>query len=46
MKRDAAVCGDRLLAPERLSPIGYGDSHPLHPSPDARNRRVEVEELK
>ena len=34
------------IAPERLSPIGYGDSHPLHPSPDARNRRVEVEELK
>lgn len=34
------------IAPERLSPIGYGDSHPLYPSPDARNRRVEVEELK
>ncbi|MEL5994844.1 OmpA family protein [Hymenobacter segetis] len=34
------------IAPERLSTIGYGDSHPLHPSPDARNRRVEVEEIK
>ena len=34
------------IAPERLSPVGYGDSHPLYPSPDARNRRVEVEELK
>ena len=34
------------IAPERLSTIGYGDSRPLHPSPDARNRRVEVEEIK
>lgn len=30
----------------RISTIGYGDSRPLHPSPDARNRRVEVEEVK
>ncbi|MBH8569179.1 OmpA family protein [Microvirga sp. STS02] len=34
------------IAPERLSTIGYGDSRPLHSSPDARNRRVEVEEIK
>jgi OOP family OmpA-OmpF porin len=34
------------IAAERLSTIGYGDSRPLHPSPDARNRRVEVEEVK
>ncbi|AII54011.1 OmpA family protein [Hymenobacter sp. APR13] len=26
----------------RISTIGYGDARPLHPSPDARNRRVEV----
>ena len=31
------------IAPERLTTIGYGDTRPLHPSPDARNRRVEVE---
>jgi OOP family OmpA-OmpF porin len=34
------------VAPERISTIGYGDKRPLHPSPDARNRRVEVEEVK
>ena len=33
------------IAPERLSTIGYGDSRPLYPSPDARNRRVEVEQI-
>jgi OOP family OmpA-OmpF porin len=31
---------------ERISTIGYGDSRPRYPSPDARNRRVEVEEIK
>ncbi|GAC1587172.1 MAG: hypothetical protein NVS3B25_02930 [Hymenobacter sp.] len=31
------------IAPERISTIGYGDARPLYPSPDARNRRVEVE---
>ncbi|RPD45633.1 hypothetical protein DNI29_15845 [Hymenobacter sediminis] len=31
---------------ERITTIGYGDSRPLHPSPDARNRRVEVAEVK
>lgn len=30
----------------RLTTIGYGDTRPLHPSPDARNRRVEVAEVK
>ena len=34
------------IAPERLATIGYGDTRPLHSSPDARNRRVEVEEVK
>ena len=34
------------IAPERLTTIGYGDSRPLYPSPDARNRRVEVAELR
>ncbi|MFC6223123.1 OmpA family protein [Hymenobacter artigasi] len=34
------------IAPERLRTIGYGDSRPLYPSPDARNRRVEVEEVR
>ncbi|MBD2721165.1 OmpA family protein [Hymenobacter armeniacus] len=34
------------IAPERIGTVGYGDSRPLFPSPDARNRRVEVEELK
>ena len=27
----------------RISTVGYGDARPIHPSPDARNRRVEVE---
>ena len=26
----------------RIGTVGYGDARPLHPSPDARNRRVEV----
>ncbi|RTQ45992.1 OmpA family protein [Hymenobacter gummosus] len=30
----------------RLSTTGYGDTRPLYPSPDARNRRVEVAEVK
>jgi outer membrane protein OmpA-like peptidoglycan-associated protein len=30
----------------RISTVGYGDSRPLYPSPDARNRRVEVSEVK
>ena len=34
------------IAPERLSTVGYGDMRPRYPSPDARNRRVEVEEVK
>jgi OOP family OmpA-OmpF porin len=29
----------------RLETVGYGDTRPLHPSPDVRNRRVEVEKL-
>ena len=33
------------VAPERISTLGYGDTRPLHPSPDVRNRRVEVEEV-
>lgn len=33
------------IAAERLSAVGYGDKQPLYPSPDARNRRVEVQEL-
>ena len=33
------------IAPGRLSTVGYGDTRPLHPSPDVRNRRVEVEEV-
>ncbi|GAB3584385.1 OmpA family protein [Hymenobacter daeguensis] len=33
------------IAAERISTIGYGDSRPLYPSPDVRNRRVEVEEM-
>ncbi|AYA36459.1 OmpA family protein [Hymenobacter oligotrophus] len=32
------------VAPERISTVGYGDTRPLYPSPDARNRRVEVSE--
>ncbi|GAB3324623.1 hypothetical protein GCM10027511_33200 [Hymenobacter humi] len=31
---------------DRISTIGYGDSRPLFTSPNARNRRVEVEEVK
>jgi len=34
------------VAAERISTVGYGDSRPLYPSPDARNRRVEVEAQK
>ena len=34
------------IAAERLSTVGYGDTRPLYPSPDVRNRRVEVEEMK
>ena len=34
------------IAAERLSTAGYGDTRPLYPSPDGRNRRVEVEEVK
>ena len=30
------------VAAGRISTVGYGDTRPLHPSPDARNRRVEV----
>ncbi|WBA42878.1 OmpA family protein [Hymenobacter canadensis] len=30
------------VAAARISTIGYGDARPLYPSPDARNRRVEV----
>lgn len=33
------------IASERLSAVGYGDARPLYPSPDARNRRVEVEAM-
>lgn len=33
------------VAAERLSTIGYGDIQPLYPAPDARNRRVEVQEI-
>ncbi len=33
------------IAADRISTIGYGDSRPLYPSPDVRNRRVEVEEV-
>jgi len=33
------------IAAERISTIGYGDTRPLYPSPDVRNRRVEVEEM-
>ena len=34
------------IAAERLSTVGFGDTQPLYPSPDVRNRRVEVEEIK
>jgi OOP family OmpA-OmpF porin len=33
------------VAAERLEAVGYGDTRPLYPSPDIRNRRVEVEQL-
>ncbi|MFD1470150.1 OmpA family protein [Hymenobacter caeli] len=33
------------VAPERVDAVGYGDARPLYPSPDARNRRVEAEEV-
>lgn len=33
------------VAATRLEAVGYGDSRPLHPSPDIRNRRVEVAKL-
>jgi OOP family OmpA-OmpF porin len=29
----------------RIETVGYGDNRPLYPSPDIRNRRVEVEQL-
>ncbi|WP_310392896.1 OmpA family protein [Hymenobacter sp.] len=31
------------VAAGRISTVGYGDARPRYPSPDARNRRVEVE---
>ena len=34
------------IAPTRLVAVGYGDARPIYPTPDARNRRVEVEEVK
>ncbi|MDO7883777.1 OmpA family protein [Hymenobacter cheonanensis] len=33
------------VAPGRLSTVGYGDTRPLYPAPDARNRRVEVQQV-
>ena len=33
------------IGPERLETVGYGDTRPLYPAPDGRNRRVEVSEL-
>ncbi|MCA8830083.1 OmpA family protein [Hymenobacter pini] len=33
------------VAADRISTVGYGDARPLHPSPDARNRRVEVQQV-
>lgn len=33
------------VAAGRIATAGYGDTRPLFPSPDARNRRVEVEEV-
>jgi OOP family OmpA-OmpF porin len=33
------------VAAGRIETAGYGDSRPLYPSPDIRNRRVEVEKL-
>lgn len=34
------------VAAERVATAGYGDTRPLYPSPDPRNRRVEVEEVR
>lgn len=34
------------VAADRLRTVGYGDTRPRYPSPDVRNRRVEVEEIK
>ncbi|UYZ64203.1 OmpA family protein [Hymenobacter weizhouensis] len=42
VKADLVQAG---VAADRISTIGYGDARPLHPSPDARNRRVEVQEV-
>jgi OOP family OmpA-OmpF porin len=33
------------VAAKRLQTTGYGDARPLYPSPDARNRRVEVQAI-
>ncbi|MBF9140608.1 OmpA family protein [Hymenobacter properus] len=33
-------------AAARLQTVGYGDTHLLYPTPDARNQRVEIEELR
>ncbi len=33
------------VAAGRIETVGYGDSRPLYPSPDVRNRRVEVSKL-
>lgn len=33
------------IAAERIRTTGYGDTRLLHPSPDVRNRRVEVSEV-
>ena len=33
------------IAAGRISTTGYGDQRPLYPSPNARNRRVEVSEV-
>ena len=33
------------IDPARLSTAGYGDTRRLYPSPDVRNRRVEIERL-
>ncbi|GAB2783520.1 hypothetical protein GCM10027175_22540 [Hymenobacter latericoloratus] len=34
------------IAAGRISTVGYGDARPRYPSPDARNRRVEVSEVR
>ncbi|RIY13911.1 OmpA family protein [Hymenobacter rubripertinctus] len=48
-RQRAEAVKDRLaaagVAAERIGTVGYGDTRPLHPSPDARNRRVEVRVL-